>query len=288
MGAGQRSAAETVRQRMDRILNQRAVLADDELRQPLFERLFRPMLDKFAVLVARFAPDATLKKLQETIRHADMTHVFDGSTFMTLRVFAGVGFGLCLATLTLLAREGAVQVFLFGLIGGLLAYLMPTFWLKGKVKKRQAAIRAALPDMLDMLTLCTGVMGFERALGRVAESTPPILRAELLLTMREMRALDMLEALQRFADRVDIEELTILVATIGQSRQLGTPLDQVLQDQSVDMRVRRRQRAETLARQAPIKMMFPLVLLVFPPIFIVLLGPSIPQIVHAVAPRLHL
>lgn len=289
LGFGQRAQAESVRQRLDRILSHRAVPEDDELRQPLFERLLRPLLGKFATVVARFAPDKTLVKLQQNIVRADLTNVFDGSTFMTLRVFAGLGFGLFMMTLALIIQAGPTQVLAYGLGAGALAYLMPTMWLGGKAKQRQMAIRMALPDMLDMLTLCTGVMSLDRALARVAEHSPPALRVELGRALLELRAgLHLSDALEHFAERVDLEELTMLVATINQSRQLGAPLEQVLHDQSADMRVRRRQRAETLAREAPIKMMFPLVLLVFPPLFIVLLGPSIPQIIHTVAPGLRL
>jgi tight adherence protein C len=167
--------------------------------------------------------------------------------------------------------------------------MLPLLWANGKARGRQNDIRAALPDMLDMLTLCTGVLAPENALARVALHSPPTLRSELGRVMLEMRAGVMLgDALQHMADRVGLDELNALVAAIVQSRQMGAPLERVLHEQSADMRVKRRQRAETLAREAPIKMMFPLVILVFPPLFIVLLGPSIPQIVHALAPGVHL
>ena len=289
IGFGLRSKAESVRQRLDIIMHNHPMLDDDELQQPLFERLLRPLLGKFATVVTRFAPDKTLDKLQRNIMRADMGDVFDGSTFMTLRLFAGLGFGLCMAVLALIMGVAPMQILLFMLGAGGLAYLLPTMWLSGKAKERQIVIRAALPDMLDMLTLCTGVMPLDRALARVAENSPQALRTELGRTLRELRAgVHMNDALQHLAEHVDIEELKILVSSINQSRQLGTPLAQVLNDQSADMRVRRRQRAETLAREAPIKMMFPLVMLVFPPLFIVLLGPAIPQIIHSVVPGMHL
>ena len=143
--------------------------------------------------------------------------------------------------------------------------------------------------MVDMLTLCTAAMPFDRALERVAQTTIPALRHEIQHILLEMRAGKKIgDALAMFAERVAIEDLTLLVATLNQGQQLGTPIEQILHDQSNDMRVKRRQRAEKLAREAPVKMMFPLVLLVFPPIFIVLLGPSIPQILHSVAPGIHL
>ena len=289
IGIGMRTKAESVQQRLDSIMHQHAAYDDDELRKPLFERLMRPLLGKFSNVVTRFAPDKTLDKLQRNIMRADMGDVFDGSTFMTLRVFAGFGFGLFTAILVLLVGVAPMQILLFAMGAGGLAYLLPTMWLNGKAKERQTVIRAALPDMLDMLTLCVGVMPLDRALARVADNSPQALRTELGRTLRELRAgVDMSDALQHLSEHVDIEELKLLVTSMNQSRQLGTPLAQVLNDQSADMRVRRRQRAETLAREAPIKMMFPLVMLVFPPLFIVLLGPAIPQIIHTVAPGLRL
>ncbi len=289
VGVGRRARGDAVQQRLDRLLRQRIVMVDDELRRPLLERLVRPMLSNLGKSIGRLAPGNSLDKMQRVINRADLGGNLDASTFMALRFFAGVGFGLCFAALALVASGGMVQVVLGGVGAAAAAYMLPVMWVNGKAKTRQGDIRAALPDLLDMLTLCTGVMALERALARVTEHAPPVMRAELGRTLLELRAgVHLGDALQHFADRVGLDEIHTLVATINQSRQLGAPLEQVLHEQSADMRVRRRQRAETLAREAPIKMMFPLVILVFPPLFIVLLGPSIPQIIHSVAPGMRL
>ncbi|MBA3822828.1 MAG: type II secretion system F family protein [Ktedonobacterales bacterium] len=280
---------DAVNQRLDRLLQQQRAHIDEDLRRPLLERLLRPILGQLSQVVGRFAPSKSITKIQAVIERADLAQSFDGSTFMTLRVFAGAGFALTLGALALLMHTGLVQSTLFALAGGGAAFIMPALWLNGKAKARQNAIRSALPDMVDMLTLCTGAMPFERALERVALTTVAALRFEIQHILIEIRAGKKIgEALELFAQRVAIEDLTLLVATLNQGQQLGTPIEQILHDQSNDMRVKRRQRAEKLAREAPVKMMFPLVLLVFPPIFIVLLGPSIPQILHSIAPGMHL
>ena len=132
-------------------------------------------------------------------------------------------------------------------------------------------------------------MPFDRAFARVVDNSPPELQFEFGRVLKEM-SLGALrrDALHNLAERIGIEELNVLVGIIVQAEQRGTPLARVLREQALDMRTHRRLRAETLAREAPIKMMFPLVLLVFPPLFIVILGPSIPQILHSIAPGIHL
>jgi tight adherence protein C len=280
---------EAVNQRLDRLLRKERVRVDEDLRRPLLERLMRPILQQLSQVVGRFTTNKSIEKMQVAIQRADMAQTFDGSTFMSLRISAGIGFTLVLGALALLMGADPLHGIAFAAAGGGAAFMLPSIWLNGKAKARQGAIQAALPDMVDMLTLCTGSMPFERALERVAQMTVAALRREIHLVLLELRAgKNIGTALELFAARVDIEDLTLLVATLNQGQRLGTPIEQILYDQSTDMRVKRRQRAEKLAREAPIKMMFPLVLLVFPPIFIVLLGPSIPQILHSVAPGLRL
>lgn len=290
VGAGRRAKGDAVQQRLDRLTRQRVVnVEDEELRRPLLDRLVRPIFGSMGGVVTRFSHGKALNKIQGILVRADLVTTFDASTFTALRFFAGLGFGLGFALLALVVHGGMLQVFLGGACSACAAYMFPMLWANGKAKGRQNDIRVALPDMLDMLTLCTGVLSPENALARVALHSPPTLRAELSRVTLEMRAgVTLGDALQHMADRVGLDELNALVAAIVQSRQMGAPLERVLHEQSADMRVKRRQRAETLAREAPIKMMFPLVILVFPPLFIVLLGPSIPQIVHALAPGVHL
>ncbi len=172
-------------------------------------------------------------------------------------------------------------------LGGL-AYLLPTLWIQGQAKQRQEAIRHAMPDALDLLLLCLEAMPPDRALARVTEHAQGPLREELQRLRSEMLLQAPQDALRAMADRVGVEEVRSLVAAMVQSEQLGTQLAGPLGALAVDMRVRRRQRAETVAREAPVKMIFPLVLLILPPLFIVILGPAIPQMLRAIAPGIHL
>ena len=163
------------------------------------------------------------------------------------------------------------------LVGGL-GYFLPLLWLRRRVRRRQHEITRALPDALDMLTIGVEAgLAFESALLKVGERWNNALTREFHRAVAEMRvgtARDL--ALQRMADRTGVQDLGTFVAVLVQSSQLGVSIAQVLHTQAAQMRVKRRQRAEELARQAGVKMVFPLVFLIFPAMFVVVLGPGIP------------
>jgi tight adherence protein C len=276
----------SLRDRLDWVAR-RAV--EHELHKPLFDRTLRPMLAGIAMPIERLAPRNSLESVQRQIVHADMTGKLDAATFMALRSIGGVGFGVLAAALAFIATGPSALVLLVGIAGGGMAFILPALWLGGKARRRQAEIRAALPDALDLLTLCIDTMTIERAIGRLVEKSRNALRIEFAHVLTAVALnVPLVDALRAMADRVGIEELNSVVTSIAQAMHLGTPMNQVLRNISEDMRVKRRQRAETLARQAPIKMMFPLVFLVFPPLFIVILGPAIPQVLHSLVPGLKL
>ncbi len=277
-----------VRDRLDWAA-QRVNVTEGELRQPLLDRTLRPLLGGIASPIMRMAPRNSVEHLQRQIASADLEGSLDASTFMALRSLAGIGFGLLAAILVSVMGLPLSRALMMGAGTGGLAFMVPAFWLGGKARKRQDEIRASLPDALDLLTMCIDSMNLDRAIGRVVEKSRSAMRDEFARLQYEVKAgAPLADALRGMARRAGVEELTGLVTTITQTMQLGTQLGPVLRGLSEDMRVRRRQRAETLARQAPIKMMFPMVFLIFPPLFIVILGPSIPMVLHALAPGIHL
>ena len=168
--------------------------------------------------------------------------------------------------------QQAVAVLIFGVIG----WTIPGGWLKGRVKARQRLVLKALPDGLDLVTTCVEAgLGLDAALARVAEKSSGPLADELTRMLREVAMGKMRrEALTEMADRLGVEELTSFINSIVQAEQLGVGIAQVLRVQSDQMRTRRRQRAEKLAHEAPIKMIFPLVLFIFPAFMLVILGPA--------------
>ncbi|MDP2953856.1 MAG: type II secretion system F family protein, partial [Chloroflexota bacterium] len=169
---------------------------------------------------------------------------------------------------------------LFTALLGVLGYYLPLIWLGRKVKRRQGEILKALPDTLDLLTITVEAgLGFDAAMNLVTEKWDNELSWAFARTIAEIRmGKGRKVALRDMADRAEVPELTSFVAAIIQADQLGVSIARVLRIQSEQMRIRRRQRAEELAHQAPIKMMIPLTFLIFPAIFVILLGPAIPKL----------
>ncbi len=158
----------------------------------------------------------------------------------------------------------------------ILGFFMPKVWLDNRVRMRQKIILKSLPDAFDLVTTCVEAgLGLEAALGRVAEKIAGPFGEELTIVLHDV-ALGKLrrEALREMADRTGIADLTSFINAVIQAETMGTSIAAVLRVQADQMRMKRRQRAEQEAQAAPIKMMFPLVLFIFPTMFIVILGPA--------------
>ena len=171
-----------------------------------------------------------------------------------------------------------------GFIGaGLLtAWYLPYYYLKLKMKKRGKQALRELPDVLDLLTVSLEAgLGFDSALSKLVSKKQGVLTQEFQRGLEEIRlGKTRREALIGVRDRILLDELKVLISSILQAEKLGIGMVQVLRVQSVEVREQRKQRAEEEAMKAPIKMMFPLVLFIFPSIFIVLLGPAVIQFIH--------
>jgi len=169
-----------------------------------------------------------------------------------------------------------------GLAGSAVAlYLgtyMPKIWLRRRVRGRQNKIRKALPDALDMLSVCADAgLGFDQGLQRVSEHWNTPLTQEFSRVVAEMQmGVTRQTALRNLADRVDVAELSSFVAVIVQSDQLGMSIVNTLHSQAAQMREERRFRAQEEARKAPLKMLFPMLFLILPAMFAVIIGPSVP------------
>jgi tight adherence protein C len=161
-------------------------------------------------------------------------------------------------------------------------------WLSSRITRRQNEVRKAMPDALDLLTICVEAgLGFEAAMSKVAEKWENELSILFGRCIREVQlGKTQREALRDMESRVGLSELTSFVAAVIQSQALGVSLAKVLRIQSDQMRVKRRQRAEEQAHQAPVKMIIPMALLTFPSIMIILMAPAAFQIAGAFGPFL--
>ncbi len=169
---------------------------------------------------------------------------------------------------------GAILVLLIGT-------RLPKMWLRSRVRRRQKAIRRNLPDALDMLSVCAEAgLGFDQSLQRVSDHWKTPLGLEFARVVQEMNmGLSRAEALRSLAARIDVAELSSFIAVIIQSDEMGMSITDVLRAQAEQMRVERRHRAQEEARKAPLKMLFPMLLLIFPAIMAVVLGPTIPAFI---------
>jgi len=169
---------------------------------------------------------------------------------------------------------------------GAVGFYAPEFWLTGKITRRRDAIRLALPDALDLLSICMEAgLGLDQALIRVGQElkiSHPQLADELMLINLEQRAgKPRLEAWRNMADRTNLEVVRSFVSMLVQTERFGTPISKSLATFSDTLRTRRRQQAEEMAAKTTVKMIFPLVLFIFPSLFVVLLAPAIISITQS-------
>jgi len=170
--------------------------------------------------------------------------------------------------------------FFFFAIALVVGFFAPDFWLAEAIKSRKTRIGDTLPDALDLMSICMDAgLGLDQAIVRVAQelrSAHPDLAEEMMQINFEQRAgVPRVDSWRAFAERVDLESLRQFVAMLVQTERFGTPLGVALATFSESLRTERRQAAEELGSKAAIKMMFPLVLFIFPMVFIVTVGPAI-------------
>ncbi len=235
-------------------------------------------------LALRLSPAGVTAKLQ---RRLDLAG--NPSRWNPDRVLAVKGLGLVVfATFgAFIGVHRPVLLILFAGIGGVIGFLLPDLLLYNAGLKRQLRIQAALPDAMDMLTICVEAgLGFDAALAQVARNTQGPLAADLSRTLQEMQiGKSRTEALRALADRTTVSELRVFVSSLVQAGELGISIAGVLREQAKEMRVRRRQRAEERAQKVPVKILFPLVACLFPALFVIVMGPGVITIAHALFHR---
>jgi tight adherence protein C len=256
-------------------------LEEIELSQPFSERIVVPLVTALAELVMRFSP----AKSRETMQHKlDLAgNPYELTKFVGIRVLAAILLGgLGVALFFLLKGLPTMQRILMPIAGAGLGYFLPVISLGSKISKRQKEILKSLPDALDLLTICVEAgLGFDAAMARVAEKWDNELSLAFNRVIQELQLGKLRrEALREMADSMEVPDVSNFVAAIIQADQLGVSIARVLRIQSDQMRMRRRQRAEELAGMAGIKMLPAIVFLIFPAIFIILLGPAVIQIIN--------
>jgi tight adherence protein C len=259
-------------------------LEELELQQPFIERTLRPLANRLSGSVSRVTSSSFSERTERRLALAgnpgDM-RVADWLGIKAIGAIVGTAlFFLLFFVVGVLNLPIFVRIILLP-VGALFGYTIPEFWLGRKVRQRQHAILLMIPDALDLLTISVRAgLGFDAALGKVVEKLQGPLSDEFRRALAEVRVgKARRDALRDIVPRTEVVPLTNFIGAIIQAEQLGVSISKVLQVQSEQLRIERRQRAEEMAAKAPIKMLFPLVGCIFPSLFIVILGPAIILIV---------
>lgn len=248
-----------------------------ELSQPFSERVIMPFMRRLGEISTRFTPQNVLENTRRKLELAGNPGRMDASTFMILHFVAAIFLGGLIFVISLFSKTFTLPIkLLLVVLFTVLGYFLPDLLLKSRIDSRQKSVRKAMPDALDLLTICVEAgLGFDAAMSKVHEKWDNELALAFGRVIREIQLGKLRrDALRDMADRLGIAEMTSFVAAVVQSEMLGVSMAKVLRIQSDQMRVRRRQYAEEQAHKAPIKMIFPMGLLIFPALMIVLLTPA--------------
>jgi tight adherence protein C len=237
------------------------------------ERALDPFVAKAARLVLRINPRLSVEAVSGKLMAAGMRKT-SPTTIIGAKGLLGVG-GLFLG-LAVGSAMAPKYVFFLALLFGALGALGPGMYLNSKVKARQAAVSAEIPDALDLLSVSVEAgLGFDGAVQKLTEHMDGPLIEEFELALGGIRIGEgRSEALKKMAERSSSQEMASFVRAIIQADQLGISLGRILKVQSGDTRLKRQLIAEEKAMKAPIKMLFPTVIFIFPAMFLVVLGPA--------------
>jgi tight adherence protein C len=275
-GLAGRQSGDVVQQRLEQLVVQPKSLEEMELQQPLADRVLRPIVQRLSRLGSRGDTGGLIARADAKLEKAGYPGGLRGADWMGVKILCTIVLGVGVALLMLLV--GKIQLaLLFGVAGAGVGYMAPEFWLGSRARKRSFAMVLQLPDALDLLTISVEAgLGFDAALAKVVEKMEGPLVNEFRQALAEIRmGRTRRDALRDVVARAEAQPVSNFIGAIVQAEQLGVPIAKVLQIQSQQLRIERRQRAEEMAAKAPVKMLFPMVGCIFPTIFIVILGPAI-------------
>jgi tight adherence protein C len=233
-------------------------------------KLLWPFIQIIANFFVIFLPYDILENTEKKVSHSGVSYLLSAEQFIALRIISAI-IAPFLALFVMVCLDNFQPVWF--VITPLLGFMLPIVWLSDVRKKRNSAVIRTLPVYLDFITMCVeGGLNLQGALGQAMEKAPPgPLRNEFAVVLRDLRSgLSRAEALRRMAERLDIQEINSFVSSIIQAEKMGASLATVLRVQSEQRRNERFQRAEKTAMEAPVKLVGPLVMFIFPVTFIVL------------------
>jgi tight adherence protein C len=239
------------------------------------ERVVAPAVERLAALALRLNPKASAEAIGSRLIAAGLSQRISTSQFLAVKTglaVAGVVSGIVFGSTTAIIAG----VLFAPLLGGV-GFIVPDMILTYRIRGRRERIRSELPDALDLLAVSVEAgLGLDGAIAKLTEHMHGALVDEFALTLGEMRIGEARpEALKKLAERVPAPEVSAFVRSVVQAEQLGISLGRILRVQAADSRLRRQAAAEERAMKAPIKMLFPTALFIFPAMFVVILGPAL-------------
>ena len=256
---------------------------NEELAKPFSKRILSPLTKTLAKFFMGFTSQSLRVSIGERMAMAGGFGKLSIHEFVLLCGFLAVCLPALTGLLLITMKAPGNKVVGMSMIAFVIGTILPMIMLSRKIAARKLSIQKDLPDVLDLLTVSVEAgLGFDGALAKLTEKMKGVLVEEFNRVLQEIRiGVSRREALVALGKRCDVSDLAIFTTSLIQADQLGVSIGSVLRVQSASMREKRKQRAEEKAMKAPIKMMLPLVLFIFPTIFIVLLGPAVIQIANS-------
>lgn len=277
-------ANEIIKKRIEIIKNLNKVvnLDEDIMDLSFHDRIIKPIVDNMVRSVAMFIPvkDDSQSKLAEKLKLAGIR--MNARDYMAMNI-------IIIVSLTALGfiygtkQRGLLEPLKYGALGLIFGYVFRTYSLEAKVTERKKEIKSQLPEVMDILSVSVVAgLSFDQALGYVIEKADGPLIDEFAIARREITlGKARKEALNGVADRTQVADVKSFVSAINQADELGISMQNVLNSQSQMIRDSHRQEVEEKAAKIPVKILLPMVLFIFPVIFIILLGPAVPSIMEA-------
>ncbi len=280
--------ADKKQNRIDKINNSVGQPAFQELELSFYDRFIAKGVKSVSEKLGRFAPKKkkanqtkTLEVIRKQLRYAGI--FMEASDFQFIKTAFLIASVFLTAMFLIILKPEAIISLLILTVGLLIGIMGPTMYLRSRVSSHQAGIKKQLPDAMDLLCVCIEAgLGFDAALLKVSHKLSGPFIDELLIVYREIQmGRTRREALQNLCDATNLDELKTFASALVQAEQLGIPINNVMRAQSEQLRVERSQQAKEKGMKASIKMLLPMLLFIFPVVFIILMGPTVMNIIEA-------
>ncbi len=260
---------------------------DEEMSVSFKNRIATPFFNSISRFFSNFFPSKVVLSLNRKLLNANGFYGLNEEQFLGLSLITGILLSVIIVDLMVIADRPTGKTITYGLVTFVIGLFLPYILLEQKIKKRKIALQQELPDVLDLLTVSVEAgLGFDGALVKLSEKMKGEMVDEFNRMLQEIRiGVSRKDALRALAERCNVQDISLFAGALIQADQLGVSISKVLRIQSLDMREKRKQRAEEQGMKAPIKMLFPLVFFIFPALLIVLLGPAVLQIFSIFAKR---